>query len=285
MHSTPTQRALDCQPDITVNERREVKARRASAAVFPARSGLGSLSISVGSVLLGLALWEILAGTHAVPAYMLPPPSAVGEEWWALARNGILWHHVSATLTEALLGFGLAFVVGGALGYPLAKNRFFASVLSPYVAGTQAMPILALAPLLMVWFGLGLFSRTLICALIVFFPILVNIAVGLRTVDRSLTEAAWTEGAGTWHTLWSIEVPLALRTILGGVRMGLTLSLTGAIIAEFVASNAGLGYLLMLARSQYDAALLFAAAWTIVGLAVLGYLMVGLIEHAVIDWD
>lgn len=216
---------------------------------------------------------------------MLPAPGDVWNQWWALARNGILWHHVSVTLGEAVLGFALAFVLGSAAAYPLAKSRIVASILSPYVAATQAMPILALAPLLVVWFGLGLFSRTLICAVMVFFPILVNTAVGLRTVDRTLVEACQTEGGNRWQILRHIEAPLALRTILGGVRMGLTLSMTGAIVAEFVASDAGLGYLMTLARSEYDSALLFAASLTVVALAVAGYLVVALVEHLVVDWD
>lgn len=258
---------------------------RGDPAETPTRAGRSSLLLSVTAVLGGLLLWQVLTAIRALPAYLLPSPASVGQEWWLLARNGVLWHHASATLTEALLGFALAFVVAAGLGYPLAKNRVFAALLSPYVAGTQATPILALAPLLVVWFGFGLFSKTLICAVIVFFPILVNTAIGLRTVDRTLVEAARTEGANAWNTLRHIEAPLALRTLLGGIKMGLTLSFTGAIVAEFVASDSGLGYLMTLARSEYDAPLLFAAALTVVGLAVAGYLLVGLIEHLVIDWE
>lgn len=233
----------------------------------------------------GFLFWQILADMHVVESYMLPSPGDVWRTWFALAQNGVLWHHVSATLSEALLGFGLAFVLGAGIAYPLAKSRLVASILSPYIAGTQAMPILALAPLLVVWFGLGLLSKTLVCALIVFFPILVNTAVGLRTVDRTLVEAAQTEGANAWQILRHVEVPLALRTILGGIRMGLTLSMTGAIVAEFIASDSGLGYLMTLARSEYDSTLLFAASLTMVGLAVIGYIGVGVIEYLIIDWD
>lgn len=241
--------------------------------------------LGTAAVGLGLALWQGLTLAHTLPSYMLPAPGDVGSEWWQLARRGVLWHHVAVTLQEALLGFALAFGVGAAIAYPVAKSRILSSILSPYIAGTQAMPILALAPLLVVWFGLGLFSRVLICALIVFFPILVNTSVGIRSVDRTLVEAAQTEGANAWSILWRIEVPLALRTILGGVKMGLTLSVTGAIIAEFVASDAGLGYLMTLARSEYDARLLFAASLTMVGLAVAGYLIVNTLERLLITWE
>ena len=250
-----------------------------------AHTPIGSVIIGGAAVLAGLLVWEMLVLRHVLPTYMLPAPSEVANTWWQVARNGVLWHHVSATLHEALLGFALAFGIGVVIAYPLAKSRIVGSILSPYIAGTQAMPMLALAPLLVVWFGYGLFSKVLICALIVFFPIVVNTSVGIRTVDRTLVEAAHAEGAGAWATLWRVEAPLALRTILGGVKMGLTLSMTGAIIAEFVASDAGLGYLMTLARSEYDTPLLFVAALTMVALAVLGYLLINALEWFVIDWD
>jgi NitT/TauT family transport system permease protein len=249
------------------------------------QSTLASVAISLAAIAFGLLAWELMFRAHVIASYSLPSPRSVGREWWLLSENGILWHHVWATLQEALLGFALAFVVAFVLGYPLAKSRVFASVVSPYVAATQAMPIIALAPVLLVWFGLGLFSKTLICAIIVFFPMLVTIAVGIRSVDRTLVEAASTEGAGRWATLRYIEFPLALRTILAGVRMGLTLAMTGAIVSEFVAASAGLGYMMELGRSEYDSPLLFAAATTMVALAVIGYLIVGLLEHVLIDWD
>jgi NitT/TauT family transport system permease protein len=239
----------------------------------------------VVAVLVGLAFWQALVQLHALPTYMLPAPSAVWTTGWALTRNGSLWHHVSITLAEAMLGFAIAFAVGASTAYPLAKSRLVASILSPYIAGTQAMPIIALAPLLLVWFGFGLVPKAIICALIVFFPILINTAVGLRTVDQAAVEAAQTEGANAWQILWHVEVPMGLRTILSGIRIGLTLSITGAIVAEFVASAAGLGYLMTLARSQYDSPLLFVACLSVVALAVLGYLVVGLLEIALIDWD
>lgn len=247
--------------------------------------GWRSLAISTISLLAGLGLWALVYKLNVVADYSLPSPWSVAHEWWLLARKGVIWHHIWATLREATLGFLLALVASALLAYPLAKSRIFASVLSPYIAATQAMPMLALAPLLVVWFGLGLFSHVLICAVIVFFPMLVNISIGLADVDRTLVEAAATEGAGRWATLIHIELPLALRTILAGVRMGATLSFTGAIVAEFVSASEGLGYLMEFARGQYDAPLLFAAALTIVLVAVLAYVLLGLLDYVLIDWE
>src|SRR5438874_325355 len=138
--SRPQPRAIDGALDGSVGRDR------------PTHTPAHSLVLGLISAGLGLVVWQLLALSHALASYMLPAPSAVAREWWLLARNGVLWRHVGATLQEALLGFALAFVVGVVIAYPVAKSRVAASVLSPYIAATQAMPILALAPLLTVWF-------------------------------------------------------------------------------------------------------------------------------------
>jgi NitT/TauT family transport system permease protein len=234
------------------------------------------------ALVLGLVVWQAL--TPFVPAYMLPEPARVGATWLRLLLNGSLLHHVGTTLSEALLGFLVAFVVGVGMAYPLARSQTLASLMAPFIAATQAMPMVALAPLLVVWFGLGLSSKVIICALIVFFPILVNTIVGLRSIDREMLDAAKTLGAGARQTLWYVEVPLALRTLLGGIRMGLTLAMTGAVVGEFVAADSGLGFLMVLARTNFDPAVLFAAAITLAGLSILGYSLVGALEQWLIDW-
>jgi NitT/TauT family transport system permease protein len=233
----------------------------------------------------GLLVWQGLSQSHLVAAYLLPAPGAVVARWLVLANNGVLWHHTSTTLTEALVGFAAALLVGCALGYAIARAPILDQALGPYVAATQAMPMVALAPLVVVWFGLGLLSKVLICALIVFFPMLVNTVAGLRSIDRTLLDAAQSEGATAWQRLWSVEVPLGLRTLLGGVKMGLTLSMTGAVVGEFVAADAGLGYLMNLARTSYDAPMVFAAALTMSGVAIAGYLAVTIAERALITWE
>ena len=230
----------------------------------------------------GLGIWQWL--TSFVPAYMLPEPARVGATWLRLLLNGSLAHHVSTTLSEALLGFAVAFVVGIGLAYPLARSQTLSSLMAPFIAATQATPMIALAPLLVVWFGLGLSSKVIICALIVFFPILVNTVVGLRSIDHEMLDAAKTLGAGALQTLWYVEVPLALRTLLGGVRMGLTLAMTGAVVGEFVAADSGLGFLMVLARTNFDPAVLFAAAITMAALSIVAYTGIGWLERRLIDW-
>ena len=235
-------------------------------------------------MLCAVWVWQSVADRSLVPAYILPAPGRVLTAWMQLLTNGALWHHVSATLSEALLGFAIAFIAGTALGYPLARSETLNRLASPFVATTQAMPMIALAPLLVMWFGLGLTSKAIICALIVFFPILVNTVVGLRSIEREMTDAARTLGAGRLAMLWYVEVPLALRPLLGGVRIGLTLAMTGAIVGEFVAADAGLGYLMVLSRTNFDASMVFAASLTVAAISTLLYKMVGWAEQVLIDW-
>jgi NitT/TauT family transport system permease protein len=239
---------------------------------------------SVLALLVGLVLWQAVADRALLPAYVLPPPAKVFAAWLRLLLNGSLLHHVGATLSEALAGFAIAFVAGAGLGYPLARSETLSRLSSPFIAASQAMPMIALAPILVMWFGLGLVSKVIICALIVFFPILVNTMVGLRSIEREMTDAARSLGAGRWQSLWYVEVPLALRPLLGGIRMGLTLAMTGAMVGEFVASDAGLGFLMLLSRTNFDAAMVFAAALTIAAISTVCYKLIGWLEQRLIDW-
>jgi putative riboflavin transport system permease protein len=263
-----------------------------AASVTGARS-LGRLAVHVSGLPLipsllalgaALVLWQAATDRAVLPAYVLPPPARVLAAWLQLLQNGALWHHVSATLAEALAGFVLALLVGAALAYPLAKSETLSRLASPFIATTQAMPMIALAPVLVMWFGLGLTSKVIICALIVFFPILVSSMVGLRSIDRELLEAARSLGASARQTLWYVEVPLALRPVLGGVRLGLTLAMTGAIVGEFVASDAGLGFLMVLSRTNFDASMVFAAALTMAAISTLMYKFVGWLDQRLITW-
>ena len=239
---------------------------------------------TVVAVVIALVLWQAAADRALAPAYVLPAPGKVYSAWTQLLLNGSLFRHVSATLAEASAGFAIAFVVGAGLGYPLARSETLSRIFSPFIATTQAMPMIALAPLLVMWFGLGVSSKVIICGLIVFFPILVNTTVGLRSIDRELLDAARSLGAGTAQTLWFVEVPLALRPLLGGVRMGVTLAMTGAMVGEFVASDSGLGFLMILSRTNFDASMVFAASLTLAAISTLLYKLVGWLEYVLIDW-
>ncbi len=236
-----------------------------------------------GLVLLGL--WQLLATAQVYPAYILPSPEAVFDRFGETLANGSLWKHIGTTTSEALLGFALAFVVAGLLCYPVARSKLVATLLNPLLAATQAVPLIALAPLLVLWFGFGLLPKIITCALIVFFPLLLNAVSGLRGIDPTLREAAAVFGATRWQAFRLVELPLALPTLLTGIKIGLTISITGAVVGEFITAESGLGYLLNLGRGQFDTALVFVALLTLAFIAILAYALVTLLEKILLSWQ
>jgi NitT/TauT family transport system permease protein len=181
--------------------------------------------------------------------------------------NGLLWHYARPTLIESLEGFVAGSLFGLATGYGIARSRLLARMLEPYLAASQALPAIALAPLLVLWLGYGLTPVVVLCALIVFFPVHVNTALGVRTLNREILDAARVDGAGGWAMLRYFEFPLALPSILAGMRAGLTLSITGAVVGEFVIGDRGLGGLLTIARGNFNTPLVFATLFTLAILA------------------
>ncbi|MDT3399854.1 ABC transporter permease subunit [Streptomyces sp. B1866] len=180
-------------------------------------------------------------------------------------------------MREAMAGSGMGVGAALPLGYLIARSRLAAAALQPYVAASQAVPAVAVAPLLTLWLGYGLLPIAVLCALLVFFPVLVNTVLGLRTLDADVLNAARVDGVGGWGLLWHIELPLALPSILAGVRGGLTLSVTGAVVGEFVVGGEGLGQLLSVQRGEADTIGLFS---TLVMLALLAAVLYGVVRVA-----
>ncbi len=176
------------------------------------------------------------------------------------------------TIEESLLGFALALVIALPLGYGIAKWRLFSATVQPYLAAGQAIPAIVIYPLLNLWFGYGLVPIVILCMLVVLFPVVITIALGFQTIDSSLVDAARVEGASGWSMLAHIEFPLALPAILASIRTGLTLSIVGAIVGEFInQGDQGLGSLVLSARNQFDSALLFATLFVMAIMAALYY--------------
>jgi len=254
---------------------------------FPRRGKLGSRSgiALVGLVLLvTLVVWELLTRLTGLPAFMLPSPGLVWTRLWQVLIDGSLGRHIWVTLREVLVGLALGMGAATTLGYLLAKSLAFERLLSPYIVASQAIPIVAIAPLLIRWFGPGLLSKVLICALIVFFPVLVNTIVGLRSVPEELHDLMRSLRATRWQTVKHLEIPAALPVFLGGLRIGATLSVIGAVVGEFVGADRGLGFLINVGRGQYDTALVFVAVFTLVALALSLYGGVVLVENRLLSW-
>jgi len=237
------------------------------------------------SILLVLVVWQLAAWLGGLPAFILPSPLLVATRLWESLLSGVLEYHTFYTLLEVLLGLLLGSSLATITGYALAKSHALERLISPYLVATQAIPVVAIAPLLVIWFGPGLFSKVLICALIVFFPVLVNTVVGMRAVPQNLRDLMGALRASPAQTLRYLEVPAALPVLLGGLRVGATLSVIGAVVGEFVGSDRGLGFLVNVARGQYDTALVFVAVFTLVALALGLYGLVVLVERKMLRWN
>jgi NitT/TauT family transport system permease protein len=170
------------------------------------------------------------------------------------------------------------------LGYLIAKSPSAERILAPYIVASQSIPIVAIAPLLIVWFGSGPLSKILISALIVFFPVLVNTVVAVRSVPEDLRDLMRSLRATRWQTFTKLEVPAAMPVLLGGLKIGATLSVIGAVVGEFVAADEGLGFLINLARGMYDIPMVFVTVITLVGMALTLYSLVAVIEQRLLRW-
>ncbi len=229
--------------------------------------------VIIPPVLLALFLlagWFVAYG-HVNNLY-LPAPGDVFATLSSGIASGLFFSNALVTIEESLLGFALALVIALPVGYGIAKSRIFAATVQPYLAAGQAIPAIVIFPLLILWFGYGLLPIVILCTLVVLFPMVVTMALGFQTIDSSLVDAARVEGAAAWPMFASIEFPLALPAIMAAIRTGLTLSIVGAIVGEFInQGDHGLGSLVLSAGNQYDSALLFATLFVLALMATLYY--------------
>ena len=240
------------------------------------------LAVLVGGVLV-VALWQAIVALGGYPEYILPGPIVVARRFVTAWTDGTMAPHTLVTIQEIVLGFIAGSSAGLAVGYVLARSRLVNLVLSPYLVAAQSTPVLALAPLLVLWYGPGLASKVIICGLIVFFPVAISTLVGLRSVDPGLLELARSLRASPRQRLLTIEIPAALPAVMGGIRIGVTLAVVGAIVGEWVVADKGLGVLINEARgSLFDTPLLFAALLTVAIIGVALYVFTVLAERRLV---
>ncbi len=237
------------------------------------------------SLFVVVALWWGVVRVFHFPPFILPTPWKVAQRGWEAVQDGSLLHHSWITLQEVLSGLALGAGLATLLGYVLAKSRRLERWLAPYLVASQSVPVVAIAPLLIIWFGTGMLAKTLICALIVFFPVLVNTVVGIRSVPEELRDLLRSLDATPWQMVRYLEIPASLPVLLGGLRIGATLSVIGAVVGEFVAADQGLGFLVNLARGRYDTPLVFVAVFTLIGMALALYGTVAWLERRLLAWQ
>ena len=241
---------------------------------------IGAALVSLAAFLL---IWKVAVVIGDYPEFILPAPEVVVERGLRAVASGVLWEHTGTTLLEVVLGFTAGATAAVLTGVALGKSVLVERVLSPYIVAAQAVPILALAPLLGIWFGGGLLARVVICALIVFFPIAIATMVGIRSTDPLLDEMLRSLGAGPAQRTRLLEIPSALPVIFGGLRVGVTLAVIGAVVAEWAGASVGLGVLINIAnQGLFDTPLMFVALTVLACIGLAFYGVVVLVERRLV---
>jgi NitT/TauT family transport system permease protein len=233
----------------------------------------------------GVIGWGALVWWGDYPAFILPGPVVVWRKFLIVATDGTLARHAAVTLVEVLLGLALGLSAALVLGYGLGKNRTLERVAAPYIVASQSIPIVAIAPLLVIWFGSGLISKVLVTTLIAFFPTLVATLIGVRGVDHDLRDLMRSLRASRWQTFRWLELPAALPVIFGGLKLSVILAVVGAVVGEFVGADVGLGFLVNLGRGVLDTPLMFVAVFGLVVISQVLYWVVWLVEARVLRWQ
>jgi NitT/TauT family transport system permease protein len=250
----------------------------------PAGWTKGDLVISGAALILFLAAWESIVRLLNVPEIVLPPPTSILEALRAIVMSGAVLSHLGVTVTEVLAGFSLGAVAALVLGTLIAQFRLVDRVVYPYVIALQAVPKVALAPLLVIWFGFGISSKILMTAVIAFFPILVNTIAGLRSVEQDRLDLMVALNASRWQIFRYVRLPTALPFIFAGLDVGIVLSVIGAIVGEFVGANAGLGYLLLVYNADLKIAAVFALLVILAALGIILHAIVQAVQKRVMFW-
>ncbi len=252
-------------------------AARASLA----RRFSGALQVAL-TVLAFLLLWEISARVFKLPSYILPTPTAIFTE--LAERHGQYRHAAFYTLQPMLIGFAAAVVIGVALALLVAFSRTMEKTIYPLLVFFQIVPKIAVAPLFIIWFGFGLMPKVLLVFLLSFFPVVVSAITAFRSVDPDILDLARSTGAGRWRTFVKVQIPHALPTLFTGFKVAAALSATAAVVAEFVASDRGLGYLLLEANGNLNTPMAFGSVFVLTALGFALYAAVEIAEQVMIPW-
>jgi len=242
-------------------------------------------SSPVITMMIILLLWYWVTAMEFYPAFIIPPPSAVYEAFSDAVGSGMLFEHMQTTMEEMLYGLLFGVSIGLIMGYAIAKIPLLEQILSPIIVALQSTPIVAYAPLLIIWFGSGTTSKIVTTAVIVFFPTLINTIVGVRSVSPRLKDVMRSLNATSWQMFTRLEIPSALPMVLAGLKTSSTLAVIGAVVGEFVSSGSGLGYLVTLARNQYDTPLVIVAVLTMTAIALTLYSFVAFLEWRLLAWQ
>jgi len=236
------------------------------------------------SILAGLALWEFLSRLVVANALFLAAPSQIFAAIYNLAASGQLWPHISISAVEFAIGYVIASLLGIVVGFAMASSELGKKILQPWISGLYATPTIALAPLFILWLGIGIWSKVLVVIFLVLFPVTINTEAGLRTTSARLTEMLRSFGATPRQIFFKLSLPSAMPFILAGLKLGIGRGLIGVVVAELFGSRAGLGRLISQSADAFNMPELFAG---VIILAVAGIVMTagfGWLERVLVPW-
>jgi len=227
-------------------------------------------------------LWEVLVAVLRIPVFILPGPRAV----WAayLKWQGAIWFNAGQTLYTTLVGFGLALAGGMGLGLAIGYSTLVYRALYPLLVAFNSVPKVAIVPVLVIWFGIGTIPAILTAFLISFFPIVVNVATGLATLEPELQDVLRSLGATKREIFTKIGIPRSLPYFFASLKVAVTLAFVGAVISETVAANRGIGYLMIAASSRFDVPLVFAGLVVVAAMGVALFVIFAVIERQLTGW-
>ena len=258
-------------------------ARRQPARGRMLRAWASTIGYPLGFGVLLVLLWQVAVDVLQIPQYLLPSPSVIGE---ALLRNfGALLMHSAYTMLETMLGFVLATLFGFVCGVGIAYSRFMQTTIYPVLIVLNTIPKIALAPLILVWFGIGLVTNTTVVFLIAFFPIVVTTVDGLRAYEPEMVELARSLQASGWDEFWKVRFPSALPSILSGLKVSISLAVGGSVVAGFISGRLGLGTVVISAVNVLNISGMMAALVLLSVLAVILFAAMTLIERLVVPWS
>nr|WP_246252307.1 ABC transporter permease [Mesorhizobium camelthorni] len=260
----------------------KVAAPPRSNNVFRSPAFHRSVKVSVTLVVVCL-LWEAGCRWFEVPSYLLPAPSRVFASLFGSSVDFV--HHGSVTLYETLLGFVAAVALGALAAAIIVVFPKLADIIMPLLLIAQIVPKVAIAPILLIWLGYGLAPKIFVAFLVAFFPIVINTASGLAAVERELLDLARSLEATRWQIFWKFRVPSALPLLFDGMKISVTLAVIGAVIAEFVGGNEGLGVLIIIANQELDTALAFASLFLMSAGGLVLYALIEASERVLIPWN
>jgi NitT/TauT family transport system permease protein len=277
-----------------MQQERERAAPRITAPRRPVRSIRlpGGIPLEIGRACLSLvvcaavvyAIWEIASLSGSLSPIVLPAPIDVFRAFGPELSNGDLQTNTLVTLREALGGLFLAAAIAAVVGYLVAHLRPLELLVTPFVAASQGVPVVAIAPIIILLLGSGTWPKVAISASVAVFPLLITTVTGLRSIQREYRDVALVFGASPLQMLWYVELPFASPFLLSGLKLGFTLSITGAVVGEFVAADAGLGFMVNTAINTFEVATRYVALITLAGLSIGMFALATLLERIVHQW-